>query len=488
MSAANALLQVDDVSVHAGPLALLQGISFRLHPGEALCLVGESGAGKSLLAQAVMGQLPPALRASGSVAIAGHASRAADGPARRPLWGRTLALLPQEPAQALSPIMPVAPQLAEVHALVRGLPPDRAQAAAEAQLQAAGLGAAARQHAWQLSGGMAQRAAAAIALAGGARILLADEPTKGLDAAWRRHAVEGLQALLREGGCAVVITHDLDLARQLDGAVMVLQGGQAVEGGPAREVLATPRHAFTRRLLDADPSAWPRRAMPTVGDVVLQATGLTKAYGGRPLFQGVDLALRRGERTVVRGDSGSGKSTLGNVLLGLVRADAGAVRRAPSLAPTSLQKLYQDPAGAFAPQADLGTSLHDVARRHAQPWTALEERLQRLGLDPALLRRRPGEVSGGELQRIALARVLLARPALLFADEPTSRLDPLTQRDTLALLTEAVEETGACLLLVTHDDALAQAIGTRTLRLQDGALAVEEGMAAATVTAAHASG
>ena len=488
MSEASALLQVDDVGVHAGPLALLQGISFTLHPGESLCLVGESGAGKSLLAQAVMGQLPPALRASGSVAIAGRASRAADGPARRPLWGRTLALLPQEPAQALSPLMPMAPQLAEVHALVRGLPADCAQAAAEAQLQAAGLGAAARQHAWQLSGGMAQRAAAAIALAGGARILLADEPTKGLDAAWRHHAIDGLQALLREGGCAVVITHDLDLARRLDGTVMVLQGGRAVESGRARDVLAAPRHAFTRRLLEADPSAWPLRATPILGDVVLQATGLAKAYGGQPLFRGVDLALRRGERTVVRGDSGSGKSTLGNVLLGLVRADAGAVRRAPTLAPTALQKLYQDPAGAFAPQPDLGTTLRDVARRHAQPWAALEERLQRLGLDPALLQRRPSEVSGGELQRIALARALLARPALLFADEPTSRLDPLTQRDTLTLLTEVMEETGACLLLVTHDDALAQAVGTRTLRLKGGALAVEEGTAAAAVTEVHAPG
>ncbi|AVS75556.1 ATP-binding cassette domain-containing protein, partial [Paracidovorax cattleyae] len=324
--------------------------------------------------------------------------------------------------------------------------------------------------AWQLSGGMAQRAAAAIALAGGARILLADEPTKGLDAAWRRHAIEGLQALLQEGGCAVVITHDLDLARQLDGAVMVLQGGRAVESGRARNVLAAPGHAFTRQLLDADPSAWPRPEAPRGGDTVLQATGLCKGFGARPLFRGVDLELRRGERTVVQGDSGSGKSTLGNVLLGLVRADSGRVRRAPSLAPTALQKLYQDPAGAFAPQLALGTALHDVVRRHAQPWAALEEHLQRLGLDPALLLRRPGEVSGGELQRIALARALLARPALLFADEPTSRLDPLTQRHTLALLTGAMQETGAILLLVTHDDALAQAIGTRVLRLQGGAL------------------
>ncbi|SFD44427.1 ABC transporter ATP-binding protein [Paracidovorax konjaci] len=470
MSSGTPLLQVDDLGVHAGRTALLQGISFALRPGEALCLVGESGAGKSLLAQAVMGQLPPALHASGRIAIDGQGSAAAQGSARRPVWGRTLALLPQEPMQALSPLMRIAPQLAEVHALVRGSPADGARAAAQAQLQAVGLGAAAGQHAWQLSGGMAQRAAGVIALAGGARILLADEPTKGLDAFWRGQAIDGLKELLAGGGCAVVITHDLDLARSLNGAVMVLQSGQAVETGRAQEVLATPQHAFTRQLLAADPSAWPRMAAPAAGDTVLRATGLGKAFGHQTLFRGVDLDLRRGERTVVQGESGSGKSTLGNVLLGLLKADQGEVRHAPSLAPTALQKLYQDPAGAFPPQVDVGTALRDVARRYGHPWTVLQERLHRLGLDASLLRRRPGEVSGGELQRLALARTLMARPALLFADEPTSRLDPLTQRHTLALLAEVMKETGACLLLVTHDDALARAVGTRTLRLRGGLL------------------
>jgi peptide/nickel transport system ATP-binding protein len=153
--------------------------------------------------------------------------------------------------------------------------------------------------------------------------------------------------------------------------------------------------------------------------------------------------------------------------------DRGSVRRADGLGPTALQKLYQDPVASFAPHVSLARSLGDVARRHGHPWPKLVERLERLGLSTRLLSRRPSEVSGGELQRLALARVLMARPALLFADEPTSRLDPATQRETLMLLLDVLEEdaaeggagAGTALLLVTHDDDIAEAVGTRFLRL-----------------------
>ncbi|RZI63786.1 MAG: ATP-binding cassette domain-containing protein, partial [Variovorax sp.] len=162
---------------------------------------------------------------------------------------------------------------------------------------------------------------------------------------------------------------------------------------------------------------------------------------------------------VVRGASGTGKSTLGNVLLGLLPPDAGEVRRSVGGRPTALQKLYQDPAMSFAPTATLERSLRDAAGRHGAAWAAVLSRLERLGVLPALLARRPGEVSGGELQRIALARVLVARPALLFADEPTSRLDPVSQQEAMTVLLDAVDECGAALLLVTHDDDLADAVG-----------------------------
>lgn len=453
------LLSVEGLSVQVGAQPLLRDVSFALGPGEALTLLGESGAGKSLLAQAVMGNLPGALRAGGTVTVAGARSRAQDLSARRHLWGRTLALLPQEPALALDPLMRIAPQLRETHALVRGADASAAGDAAGRDLEAAGLAHAARQYPWQLSGGMAQRAAAAVARAGGARVLLADEPTKGLDAHWRDRTVDTLRQVQRDGGCVVVITHDLRVARALGGRLIVLRAGEVVEQGDTHAVLSSPRHAFTRRLVDADPARWPRRPAAARGESVLTARGLARRFGDRTLFAGVDLDLRRGDRLVVRGASGTGKSTLGNVLLGLLPPDAGEVRRSVGLPPTALQKLYQDPAMSFAPTATLERSLRDAAGRHGAAWTAVLSRLERLGVLPALLARRPGEVSGGELQRIALARVLVARPALLFADEPTSRLDPVSQQEAMTVLLDAVDECGAALLLVTHDDDLADAVG-----------------------------
>ena len=461
------LLAVDGLSVQVGTTTLLRDVGFSLRAGEALTLLGESGAGKSLLAQAVMGTLPGALQAGGSVTIAGRHSAAANAHARRPLWGRVISMLPQEPALALDPLMHIQPQVAEVHALVRGRTPRSAQASAMAALDTLGLADAARRYPWQLSGGMAQRAASAVALAGGARILLVDEPTKGLDPAWCAQLIDTLRATLHAGGCVVTITHDLAVAQALGGQVIVLRDGQVVEQGPTAAVLATPRHAFTRRLVAADPGRWPAVAAAPTGARVLQARGLAKRYGTQALFEDLDLDLHAGERVVVQGPSGTGKSTLGNVLLGLVAPDAGTVARAAGLAPYALQKLYQDPVGAFAPTLPLAQSLRDVARLHGVAWPAVLQRLAALRVAESLLARRPGEVSGGELQRVALARILMVRPAVLFADEPTSRLDPVTQQEAMQVLLDAVAETGAALLLVTHDAGIAAAVATRRLQLAD---------------------
>uniref|UniRef100_C5CWF8 ABC transporter related n=1 Tax=Variovorax paradoxus (strain S110) TaxID=543728 RepID=C5CWF8_VARPS len=464
---ASVLLAVENLCVHVGARPLLRNVSFKLRAGEVLTLLGESGAGKSLLAQAVMGNLPAALRAGGSVTLDGIESRAEDARVRRPHWGRTLALLPQEPAMALDPLMRIAPQLAETHELVRGAAFEAAGAAAVSDLRTAGLAASARQYPWQLSGGMAQRAAATVASAGGARILLADEPTKGLDGHWRDHTVAMLQAVQRAGGCVVVITHDLRVAQALGGQLIVLRAGEVVEQGDSATILASPQHAFTRRLVEADPAHWPRRIAAVAGAPVLSAQDLSKGFGGRSLFDSLDLQIHAGERFVVQGPSGTGKSTLGNVLLGLLPADRGVVRRAEGLASTAFQKLYQDPVGSFAPRISLENSLRDVAARHRCAWSTVLQQLERLGVPADLLARRPAEVSGGELQRVALARVLTVRPALVFADEPTSRLDPVSQQEAMTVLLNVLEERGAALMLVTHDDDIANAVGTNRWRFAE---------------------
>ena len=460
------LLAVEDLGIQVGGKHLLRGISFALRAGEALTLVGESGAGKSLLAQAIMGNLPPGLRATGRITLDGIATRADDAAARRALWGRKLALLPQEPSLALNPLARVAPQLAEVHRLLHRRTASAAAAQAHQVLDDAGLGDAAHHYPWQLSGGMAQRAVAAITLAGGAPVLMVDEPTKGLDAQWRDRMVVLFRGVLASGGCLLTITHDLQVAHALGGQVIVLRHGVAVEQGDIGTVMAAPAHAFTRQLIAADPARWLPFVQPAVGEPVVQASGISKAYGAQQLFAPMDLEVRSGERIAVQGPSGTGKSTLGNVLLGLLAPDSGRVERSARLRPHALQKLYQDPVGSFAPHISLAQSLRDAARLHRCDWKAVQRRLAQLRVPEDLLARKPEQVSGGELQRIALARVLPAQPALLFADEPTSRLDPITQQEAIETLLSATQETGAALMLVTHDAHLAAAVATRTLRLQ----------------------
>ncbi|MBY0410389.1 MAG: ATP-binding cassette domain-containing protein, partial [Burkholderiaceae bacterium] len=340
VAASTPLLVVENLGIQVHGKPLLRNISFALHPGEALTLVGESGAGKSLLAQAIMGNLPAGLQATGHITLDGVTTRAEDATARRALWGRKVALLPQEPSLALNPLARIAPQLVEVHTLVHAQPAQAARHRAQESLHRVGLGNAGNHYPWQLSGGMAQRAVAAMTLAGGAAVLMADEPTKGLDHHWRDHTVALFRGVLEAGGCLLTITHDLNVAQALGGQVIVLRHGQAVEQGSVDAVVAAPQHAFTRQLMLADPARWQSFATPSFGDAVVQAHGIAKAYGAQRLFDPMDLSIRSGERVAVQGPSGTGKSTLGNVLLGLVAPDAGRVERNAALHAHAFQKLY----------------------------------------------------------------------------------------------------------------------------------------------------
>jgi peptide/nickel transport system ATP-binding protein len=464
------LLQADDVAVFdAAGRALVRPVSLRLEPGEPLVVLGETGSGKSLLAQALMGALPPELSARGRVRIDGVERDAARPEAFRGLWGRAVAALPQEPWLSLDPLMRAGAQVAETHALVRGLSGAAARRAAAADLAALGLGAeAGRRYPHELSGGMAQRVAFAAARAGGGRIVVADEPTKGLDAARRDEVARLLARGLSDGGGLLVITHDLALARMIGGRLIVLRDGAVVESGTTAAVFAAPAASYTRRLLDADPARWPRRAARAAGATVLDCHALTVARGGRTLVEGLELTLRAGEVVGVSGPSGCGKSSLGDALLGLRAPASGAVRRAPDAPRTAFQKLYQDPVAAFAPRRALGPTLSDVARRFGRNAAAIEPLLARLDLTPALLARTPQQVSGGELQRLALLRVMLAEPRFLFADEPTSRLDPITQQGVIGLL-GGMAEAGCAVLLVSHDAALLERTAGRRIALAEQA-------------------
>lgn len=466
------LLKAEDISVRDGSKVLLEPLSLHLDPGEPLVILGETGSGKSLMAQALMGTLPSELAAKGRVAIGERVLNAGRPDRFRGLWGREIGVLPQEPWLSLDPLMRARAQIAETHALVRRLTRGEATARAQADLATLGLAAVGNRYPHELSGGMAQRVAIAAARAGGARIVIADEPTKGLDAARRDDVANLLLSEMGEIGGLLVITHDLALARRLGGRLIVLRAGAVVEQGPTHQVFAGPKQIYTREFFAADPEHWrPRQPIARAESSVVSAQGLSVTRGGKTLFEGISLDIAPGQVFGVTGPSGCGKSSLGDVLLGLIPPRRGAVTRRRGDAPHALQKLYQDPVAAFPRKRALGKTLADALALSGREPGIVDILLERLGLDPSLLRRRPDAVSGGELQRLSLLRVLLRTPSFIFADEPTSRLDPITQERVIRLLTEIAERDGVALMVVSHDTALIQNTADTVLSLIAGGTA-----------------
>jgi ABC-type glutathione transport system ATPase component len=464
-------LEMHDVVVtHAGR-RLVDVPHLRIDPGRPVTIVGESGSGKSLLAHALMGTLAATLEVDGKLDLGGRLLPLSERGNRRALWGSEVAMLPQEPALALDPTMRVGRQVEEgVLGAARGTARDRAAAA----LAGVGLAGVERSFPHTLSGGMAQRVAYAAATVGGARMLVVDEPSKGLD----RAAVDRLADLLlghvADGGLLLTITHDLRLAAALGGEVAVMRDAEVLESGEAAQVLDEPRHDYTRRLVAAAPERWRHPWQRTgwepadgpTGEPLVEATGLAKAYGSQQLFAALDVRVSPGERVALSGPSGVGKTTLGGILLRIVAADSGRVVHHPSLR-GRVQKLYQDPALSFPALVPIEVGLRDVVRRHGADPGRLGQLVEDLRLAPELLARRPAEVSGGELQRVAIARMLLAEPRLVLADEATSRLDLLTQEVTVDALVRGLDD--AALLVVTHDSALADAVADTHLHLaRDG--------------------
>ena len=362
----------------------------------------------------------------------------------------------QEPTHALDPLKRAEAQVKESHRYVAKRSRTDASRATADDFQTLGLVGAERRLPGALSGGMAQRVAFAAATAAGAPILIADEPTKGLDAERCSSVFELLAKVPNQGGTLLAITHDVALARRIGGEVMVLKKGDLVESGPTADVLSNPTAAYTQELLDAEPTAWASTPTANTGELLLEAKSVAVSRGERVLIKDFNLKLYAGERIAITGPSGIGKTSLLDTLAGIQKPAAGEVSRSGSVARTGIQKLYQDPPAAFPEKVTLGTSMQDVAKLHKVEWSVVERYLTQLGIGLSLLDRCPDGVSGGELQRISIARALITKPAVILADEPTSRLDPVTQRETLAMIANIAAEKGIAVVLVTHDLVLAE--------------------------------
>jgi len=464
-------IRVENLSIKTRDgTVLVRDVSFAFGSHNPICLIGETGSGKSLVMHAIMGSLPDELICEGSILLDGENLLALSPAERRALWGRTFSLLPQEPSRSLDPTMNIRSQVAEIYPALHGMSWNDAKARAEKDLQSVGLGHAAKAFPFELSGGMAQRASIAMAHAAGSMVLLADEPTKGLDRALCDVVAGMINHEVSLGRAVMVITHDLELAVQTTGMIGVMRNGVLLEVGKAESVLDAPSDPYTRSLVAALPSHWQAvsGAGNVPGEVVVTAQNLGKSFGEKALFSDLDLTLRAGEITVALGPSGCGKSTLGNILLGLIKADHGAVEKPGNLPAFKYQKIYQDPPAAFIPHQTLGDAFADLRKRHGIDGALINKMLEGLGLEPGLLGRRPDAISGGELQRFAIARALLLEPAMLFADEATSRLDPVSQKRVIDLLVAQVRDRNLALMLVTHDHVLAHKIADHVIDLGGG--------------------
>ncbi len=454
--------EISDLRVEIDGRAIVDGVDLRVLPGKVTALVGASGSGKTTTGLALLGEYPPGARVTGEI------RRTGDGP---------VGYVPQHPAAVLNPARRVGALLYDIaRPQVRRLPrTERREAARQLVLRALADAQLPdsepllRRHPHQLSGGQQQRVVLAQALLLGARVIVADEPTTGQDALTKSRIVEQLAAVAARGIAVVLLSHDLDVVRALADEVLVMRAGRVVESGPVERLWTAPRHEWTRRLLGEQRAAPRGGASGDAGRPVLEVRDLTAVHDrGTVVLRAPHLTLHRGECLAVVGRSGSGKTTLARCLAGLHRDHDGEILLDGTPLPRSLrhrdrgqlaavQYVFQDVRAAFDEHRPV---LHQVARTAVRLRGSGEQdatgqaltTLHRLGLAADLAHRRPGELSGGELQRAALARALLARPRVLICDEVTSGLDTVARRGILDILAGlAGEGDGLSLVLITHD-------------------------------------
>jgi microcin C transport system ATP-binding protein len=509
------LLNVQGLRVSFGGQSVVHGIDFHINAGERLALVGESGSGKSVSALSLL-RLVQNAEVSGSAKLEGRDLLQMSERELRGVRGDAVSIIFQEPMTALNPLATVGAQIAEVLQLKKGLTPRQAGAAVVELLASTGIPEPARRaqaYPHQLSGGQRQRAMIAMALASSPKLLLADEPTTALDVSLRGQILDLLGDLQRQHGMALLlITHDLNLVRRFASRVAVMERGHLVEQGAVEAVFSAPQHAYTRMLLASRPERDVVEPAPAAGTdaPVLEAQGLRVSYpvplpGLRGWFrkgefvavQGADLRIAAGHTLGVIGESGSGKSTLALAALGLlphqgrlvvtgtdwlVAAQNGQSRALRQ----RIQVVFQDPFSSLSPRMTVeqivgeGLLVHQPQLTAEQRRTKVVNALADVGLvDDARhgsdwLQRYPHEFSGGQRQRLAIARALIVEPLLLVLDEPTSALDVTVQKQVLALLQRLQRERGLSYLFITHDVDVIRAMAHEVLVMKDGAV-VEHG-------------
>jgi microcin C transport system ATP-binding protein len=496
------LIEIRDLRVAFNGQTVVHGIDLDIRSGECVALVGESGSGKSVTAHSILQLLDPAItRIDGSIRYAGEELLGVHERYLRQLRGNRIAMIFQEPMSSLNPLHTIERQLAESLALHKGLAGAAARQRILQLLELVGIQRPRERlkaYPHQLSGGQRQRVMIAMALACEPQLLIADEPTTALDVTVQRKILLLLKELQERLGMALlIISHDLNLVRNIAQRVAVMRGGLIVEQAACEQLFSAPQHPYSVELLNAEPGGEalcrePAEDLLQVRDLNVRfrlGGGWLRAKSWLHAVNGIDLNLQRGKTLGIVGESGSGKSTLGQAILRLLDAQ-GSIRfqgealeclSGKQLRPLRkrLQVVFQDPFGSLSPRLCVEQIIAEGLQVHSDLNAAERERavidvLREVGLDPATRHRYPHEFSGGQRQRIAIARALVLKPDLILLDEPTSALDRTVQKQIVALLRRLQAEHGLTYLFISHDLAVVRALAHDLIVMKEGEV-VERG-------------
>ncbi len=482
----------------------VQGISLTIQPGKTLCVVGESGSGKSVMATTVMGLLARELKPDlGQVLLQGESLLDATPSRLRDLRGRVMGMVFQEPMTALNPVMNCGDQVDELLATHTDWPQAKRRTEVLRVFESVRLPEPERilrSFPHQLSGGQRQRIVIAMAVILKPVLLICDEPTTALDVTTQKEILKLIEQLQADQGVAVLfITHDMGVVAEIADDVLVMHQGLAVESGTCEQVLKRPQADYTRLLLAAVPGMTPPPARPEPsGPALLRGHQVGKTYISRDwmgrthetqALRDANVQIRAGETVGIVGESGSGKSTFARCLIRLIDPTVGQIQWGEhdiALLPEGrlrplrslVQVVFQDPNRSLNPRRTVGQSIIEGAVNFgmpkAQAWAMAQELMHKVRLPVEALDRYPSQFSGGQRQRLAIARALACQPKVLVADEAVSALDVSVQAQILSLLREIQAEFGLGMLFITHDLRVAAQLCDSVIVMHQGQM-VEQG-------------